>query len=208
MNRIKKTEKKIGYTLVSNKFLNDERVSFKAKGIFMYLWSKPDGWKVNVKNITNYGTEGDKAVRSAMHELKDLGYIKWIPVQSGYDYFIDDEGGLLETEEVKEIKEEKKVEKANVSELPTYIDKNLWKEYKLMRKQIRKPMTPYAEKRNLLELEKFETACNGAANEALNKSICNSWVGLFNPNKSYGKAPVTKASDISLLEKLRETWNE
>ena len=96
-------EKKINYTVVSNKFLNNEKLSFKAKGIFIYLLSKTEGSKINVKNITNYGTEGDKAVRSAMHELKNLGYIKWIPVQGGYDYFIDDEGGFIKEKGLNQI---------------------------------------------------------------------------------------------------------
>ena len=185
MNRIKKIEKKINYTVVSNKFLNNEKLSFKAKGVFMYLWSKPDGWKINVKNITNYGTEGDKAVRTAMHELKSLGYINWIPVQGGYDYFIDDEGGLTNEEEVEVKTEEvKKTKSTKKEQLPSFINPNLWTEYKTMRKQLRKPMTAFAEKQNIELLKQFEATQEGAANEALNKSICYSWIGLFNPNKT------------------------
>ena len=207
MNRIKKIEKKINYTVVSNKFLNNEKLSFKAKGVFMYLWSKPDGWKINVKNITNYGTEGDKAVRTAMHELKNLGYINWIPVQGGYDYFIDDEGGLTNEEEVEvKTQEVKKTKSTKKEQLPSFINPNLWTEYKTMRKQLRKSMTAFAEKQNIELLKQFEATQEGAANEALNKSICFSWIGLFNPNKTKSKEPILKNNDISLLEKLKETW--
>lgn len=206
MNRIKKIEKKINYTVVSNKFLNNEKLSFKAKGVFMYLWSKPDGWKINVKNITNYGTEGDKAVRTAMHELKNLGFIKWVPVQGGYDYFIDDEGGLINEEEVKiKIEEVKKTKSTKKEQIPSFVNSKLWTEYKTMRKQLRKPMTDYAEKQNIKLLETFEDLKEGAANEALKKSICSSWIGLFNPYKTENR--ISRNNSDTLLEKLKESWD-
>ena len=64
------------YTSLSNKIINDERISFKAKGIFLYLWAKPDEWTVRIQDICNHGKEGKSAVYSALQELENYGYLR------------------------------------------------------------------------------------------------------------------------------------
>ena len=54
--------------------INDEKISFKAKGILTYCLSKPDGWKVNIKDLCNHATDQDKSVRAGLQELIDNQY--------------------------------------------------------------------------------------------------------------------------------------
>ena len=49
--RLKKEN--IPFTLVSNTVLLDEKLSAKAKGIYCYLYSKPDDWDFSADRIKN-----------------------------------------------------------------------------------------------------------------------------------------------------------
>lgn len=55
----------------------------------------------------------------------------------------------------------------------------VWEEYKLMRKKIRKPMTDYAERLALRTLERLAGQNKELAMEIINQSIESSWQGLF-----------------------------
>ena len=50
------------FVMIDKTFLEDERLSFKAKGILAYLLSKPDNWKVIVGNLVKYSNDGKSAV--------------------------------------------------------------------------------------------------------------------------------------------------
>lgn len=65
-----------GFTMVQNAFLNDVDLSWKAKCIFIYMISKPEGWKLNIKgDLVKRSTDGERAVYSGISELVDAGYI-------------------------------------------------------------------------------------------------------------------------------------
>ena len=66
--------------------------------------------------------------------------------------------------------------------LPTWLNKELWNEFKENRVSIKKPMTPLAEKKLLLKLEKLKDA-GFDPEEIINESISNGWAGLFELNK-------------------------
>ncbi len=67
--RVKKCQN--NFVMMDKTFLEDTRLSFKAKGILAYLLSKPDNWKVIVGNLVNSSTDGKKAIYSGLKELKD-----------------------------------------------------------------------------------------------------------------------------------------
>lgn len=55
--------------------LNDDRLSFKAKGILVYLLSKPNNWKVSVADLVKRSKEQEKSVRAGLKELTEYGYL-------------------------------------------------------------------------------------------------------------------------------------
>jgi len=69
------------FVMLDKAFLDNPALSFKAKGILAYLLSKPDDWKVIVKDLVNHGTEGKSAIYSGLNELKEHGYYQKIPVR-------------------------------------------------------------------------------------------------------------------------------
>lgn len=84
MQTIFRTKLTTAYTVLPNKLLRDSRISFKAKGVLSMILSHSGDWVVNQGWIEKYGTEGREAIRSAMQELKEVGYARYEP-QKGED---------------------------------------------------------------------------------------------------------------------------
>jgi hypothetical protein len=70
------------FTIVSNATVRDKKLSFRARGVLTWLLSQPDDWRCDATVIAANGTEGRDAVRTALRELKDLGYIRYVKEQS------------------------------------------------------------------------------------------------------------------------------
>ena len=64
------------YGVAPNELLNDKSLSFKAKGLYTYIQSKPDGWDFSVGRITKQGKDGKDSIRSGLMELEETGYLK------------------------------------------------------------------------------------------------------------------------------------
>lgn len=75
MAKIKKVYQK-RFTTVDNTILNDESVSWKAKGLFTYLWSKPDNWNYSVKEVSKHAKDGRDSTSDGVQELEEHGYLK------------------------------------------------------------------------------------------------------------------------------------
>ena len=62
------------FTIVSNEFLKDARLSWKAKGIIAYVAMLPDDWVLNMRDLTNRATDGRDSLYSGIKELEMCGY--------------------------------------------------------------------------------------------------------------------------------------
>ena len=71
-----KTKKEKNFTVLDNTFIKDTRLSWKAKGLMTYLLSLPDDWTIYLSEIEQHATDGKSALRSAINELKEFGYLK------------------------------------------------------------------------------------------------------------------------------------
>lgn len=63
------------YTNISNQLIRDSRLSWKARGIFAYLWSQADEWDFYVSEVAKHATDGRDALRSGLKELEEYGYL-------------------------------------------------------------------------------------------------------------------------------------
>ena len=63
------------YTVMNNTFLRDDKLSWKAKGLFAYILSLPEDWKIYISELQTHATDGETSLRSAIKELTDNGYI-------------------------------------------------------------------------------------------------------------------------------------
>lgn len=64
------------FTIISNNAVQDNRLSWKARGIFTYLWSMPDDWNFYETEVAKHATDGRDSLRSGLVELKKYGYLK------------------------------------------------------------------------------------------------------------------------------------
>ena len=70
--RIEKTR---NYTIMSNHHLQNRKLSLKAKGLMSLLLSLPDDWVHTLSGLAQISTEGVDAIRMAIRELEQEGYI-------------------------------------------------------------------------------------------------------------------------------------
>ena len=73
---IHRSDIKDNFTRIQNTLLNDETISFKAKGLLVYLLSKPENWNVNIKRLTGSSLDGQCSTRAGLKELEQAGYRK------------------------------------------------------------------------------------------------------------------------------------
>lgn len=63
------------YSVMANHCLRNKLLSAKAKGIFAYIMSLPEDWKLYRTELTNHFTDGKDSIRSGFDELIKFGYI-------------------------------------------------------------------------------------------------------------------------------------
>ena len=80
--RVKRTS---GYTIMSNYHLRDMNLSLKASGLLSLVLSLPEDWQYSVKGLTAIVKEGESAVKSALQELEQHGYLRRTEIRTGSD---------------------------------------------------------------------------------------------------------------------------
>ena len=63
------------FTILSNSVIRDETLSWKARGLFEYLWSLPEDWEFYETEITKHAADGRDSTRSGLDELEEHGYL-------------------------------------------------------------------------------------------------------------------------------------
>lgn len=64
------------FTALSNTIVRDDSLSWKARGIFLYLFSQSDDWDFYETEVSKHATDGRDSLRSGLKELEQKGYIK------------------------------------------------------------------------------------------------------------------------------------
>ena len=68
--------KRSGFTIINNGVLNNTQLSWKAKGLFAYLWSQSDSWDFYEVEVLKHSTDGRASLRAGLKELEENGYLK------------------------------------------------------------------------------------------------------------------------------------
>jgi len=76
-----KIKKRKNYTIISNDLINNESLTWEARGMLIYLLSKPEDWQVRVTDLTRQSPAGVKVVRRVIKELEEHGYISRVRFQ-------------------------------------------------------------------------------------------------------------------------------
>lgn len=111
------------YTVMSNFHLRDMSLSLKAIGLLSKILSLPPEWDYTIEGLTAICKDGVTAVKSALKELKDCGYLvvtKKMPNQTESGR-IEYEYDIYEQPQEKQAEEKQEVEKQEVENLPLEI---------------------------------------------------------------------------------------
>lgn len=104
MSKIKHSRKR-SYTVTANKVVRDGELSWKARGIFNYLWSMPEDWEFYMNEVVKHSKDGMTTLKSGIKELEDAGYLKRIPAHSDGGKFTGMDWLLSETQEFRQSSE-------------------------------------------------------------------------------------------------------
>lgn len=64
------------FTITSNHVVRDDRLSWKARGIFVYLWSQNNGWDFYETEVSKHAPDGLASLKAGLKELEGKGYLK------------------------------------------------------------------------------------------------------------------------------------
>lgn len=63
-------------TIVDQQLVRDSSLSWKARGIFLYLWSQSKEWDFNELEVMRHATDGRDSLRTGLKELEEHGYLE------------------------------------------------------------------------------------------------------------------------------------
>lgn len=95
------------YFLANKHYVEDESLSWKAKGLMSYLFSKPDDWHIYQTQLTKVSSDGKASVRSIINELIEKGYMTRTSRRKengdfdGYDYTLHEKPRVRKMEDAK-----------------------------------------------------------------------------------------------------------
>lgn len=72
---VMRVEKNSNYTVMANYHLRDKRLSLKAKGLLSVMISLPSEWDYTLAGLAHISKEGVSAIRAAIQELEENGYV-------------------------------------------------------------------------------------------------------------------------------------
>lgn len=72
------TKKRINepFTSVPNSLINNKNISTGAKGMFLFLYSKPNDWSFSEEKIKNQIKESETFIKRVLKELEKFGYLE------------------------------------------------------------------------------------------------------------------------------------
>lgn len=83
-----RVEKRSNYTVVDNTFIRDKNLSLKAVGLMLKMLSLPPNWDYSVAGLSAICKEGMTAIRGALKELEEAGYLRRERRNSEKGYFV------------------------------------------------------------------------------------------------------------------------
>lgn len=84
-------QRESNFTYVPNELLHDPSLSWKAKGLLVFILSLPNDWELNTAHLKTKSTDGADAVYSGLKELCDARYM-WKRARGGggWEYLVWD----------------------------------------------------------------------------------------------------------------------
>lgn len=83
-----RVQRRSRFTTIDRETINDDRLSFRARGLLVWLLDKPDDWRCDSDSLAMAASEGRDAIRTALRELAECGYIRRTKTQTSRGQWI------------------------------------------------------------------------------------------------------------------------
>lgn len=77
-NTIIRAPRRDRFVIIEQQAIEDERLSWAARGLLGYLLSRPDDWKVLVNDLRKRGDLGRDGIYKLLKELRTIGYARYV----------------------------------------------------------------------------------------------------------------------------------
>lgn len=211
------------WVTVDNRAVEDSRLSLRAKGLLLYILSKPDHWQISPTHLATTTTDGITCIRSCLKELKRLGYATLETITAddgklcGTSWVIHELSPTHGFTEIRAdrnsanptlVSTDKRViteRKKRVWRLPPELSalESIWDEWLAYKRERRSPMTPQTFARQVAHLKRLGTM---RGKFAIEQSIENGWQGIFDPKSKGASMPYKTREDR--INKLNERKRE
>ncbi|MFT9820456.1 DnaD domain protein [Lysinibacillus sp. NPDC056185] len=96
-----RVRKKENYVVLDKGFLNDTRLSWKAKGLLAYMLSLPDDWSFCISNLATHSKCSRESTANIIKELSTAGYVHKVQGRTNMGKFRKVELSVFETPQVE-----------------------------------------------------------------------------------------------------------
>ena len=86
------------FTQISNVLLNDKTLSLKAKGLYSFMYSKPNDWNFTIRSMSKQLKEGVDCIAATLKELKVSGWVHHRKDTNGTGEYLIGHSSLLDIE--------------------------------------------------------------------------------------------------------------
>lgn len=213
MQRIR-VKKDRDFIVLNYKFLKDNQLSLKAKGLMAYLLALPEDWKIYVTQLTDALPEGKAAIYAAMKELRQAGYMTIEHKRTkgkitSVDYTLYEISPLTDFQKQEKQETEKqplhnidnniKIEIKEIREYPDQLNQDAWKKWCAFRqKEYRQKYKELGEAAAIKKLLRISNQDHKVQEQIIEQSMANGWKGLF---------PI-KTEKQSSVKTTLQNWNE
>ena len=98
-NTIRRLPRHHRFVVIEHSVVEDSRLSWAARGILVYLLSKPDDWSVRVTDLSRRGDLGRCSIYKLLKELREFGYVTYHPQRNEKGQY---RGGIYTVHEAPE----------------------------------------------------------------------------------------------------------
>ena len=88
------------FTRVKNSLINDENLSFEARGFLVFLLALPDDWSFSIKGLAYRTKLSEYTIMRLIKELKSAGYVTQKKVKNHQGQFTTYEWDVYELPEL------------------------------------------------------------------------------------------------------------
>lgn len=124
-----RVKKNANYTVMSNHHLRNKELSLKAKGLLSQMLSLPENWDYTLRGLAAINKESVDAIRSAIRELEQAGYISRKQIRDSKGRMSSSEYTIYEIPQTEPMSDKsaatEPIQEKSVSGNPTELNKDL-----------------------------------------------------------------------------------